>query len=84
MNAMEMEAKDKSDRKEGFARWMDQPATRMMLSMIPPGDKQEVLETLLQETYNAGFGAGSGKTAGSFLEAILKGMDKRSSRDDRA
>jgi hypothetical protein len=49
----------------------------MMMSMIPKCENAEVLQTLLQETYNSGFSQGAGATAGSFLEAILKGMEKR-------
>ena len=71
--------KEQSQKKEAFARFMDQPSTRMMVSMIPPGEKQEVMGTLLQETFNAGWGGGAGNTAGSFLDAILKGMDKKKS-----
>ena len=77
LTATEIEQRDKAKKKSAFAKWMDQPATRMMISMIPASDKPEVLETLLQETFNAGFGAGSGETAASFLEAILKNVDKR-------
>lgn len=75
----EFEADQKSRQKDGFDRWMDQPATRMMMSMIPPSERPEVLETLLKETFNAGFGAGTGATAGSFLEAMIGGLlkDKR-------
>lgn len=75
-NTAELEAKEKQDKKDGFAKWMDQPATRMMLSMIPPGEKQEVLGTLLQETYSAGYSNGAGRATVSFVEAIFKNMDK--------
>lgn len=67
----EMEAKDKIAKRDGFAKWMDQPATRMMLSMIPPGEKQEVLETLLQETFNAGYQTGSGQMILSVFESMM-------------
>ncbi len=77
MTIVEFEARDRADKKAGFAKWMDQPATRMMLSMIPASEHREVLETLLEETYNAGFGSGAGKTAVSFLETIFKNMSKR-------
>lgn len=79
--AAELEADERIYRKDSFSKWMDQPATRMMLSMIPPSEKQEVLGTLLQETFNAGYNAGAGKTAGTFLEALLKGMDKKRPAD---
>lgn len=72
------EAKTIKQRKDAFARFMDQPATRMMVSMIPAGEKQEVLETLLQETFNYGFNCGSGNAMGEVVEALFKNMDKRS------
>lgn len=76
----EMEAKDKAAKKDGFAKWMDQPATRMMLSMIPASEKQEVLETLLQEAFNAGYQAGGGQMIGSVFESVFAGMEKRAQR----
>ena len=75
--ARETEARSKANQKAAFAKWMDQPATRMMMSMIPASDRPEVLETLLQETFGAGFASGSGDTAVSFLETIFKNMEKR-------
>lgn len=80
MTAAERETKEKAARKAGFAKWMDQPATRMMMSMIPTGEKPEVLETLLQETFNAGFNSGSGDMAGSFLEVMLRDIGKHKDR----
>ena len=76
----EMEAREKAAKRDGFAKWMDQPATRMMLSMIPPSEKQEVLQTLLQETFNAGYQSGSGQMISSVFEAVIDGMknEKRS------
>lgn len=73
----EIEAKNKAEKRAGFDRFMDQPATRMMISMIPAGEHREVLETLLHEAFNNGYGCGGASTAGSFMDAILKGMDKR-------
>lgn len=78
----EMEAKQKADKKEGFARFMDQPATRMMMSMIPASDKPEVLETLLQETFSAGYAAGGGQAMGLVIEALFKGVERRQGGGD--
>lgn len=72
-----IQAREATAKKKGFDQFMTQPTTRMMISMIPAGEKQEVLETLLFETYNAGFNSGVGTTAGNFLEAILTNMEKK-------
>ncbi len=80
MNAkteIEREQKSARRKREGFARFMDQPATRMMTSMIPASEHREVLDTLLQETFNAGFSCGAGDAMGDIMEALLKGMDKK-------
>jgi hypothetical protein len=71
------ESKSRQRKKDGFARFMDQPATRMLVSMIPAGEKQEVLQTLLQETFNSGFNAGTGDATSDIIEALFKGMEKR-------
>lgn len=72
----EMEARDKVAKRDGFAKWMDQPATRMMVSMIPASEKQEVLETLLQEAFNAGYQSGGSQMVGSVFKAVFNGMEK--------
>lgn len=82
MTQTDIESQDRIGKKEGFANWKDQPATRMLMSMIPQAEKPEILETLLQETFNAGYAAGAGKTAATFLEAMFKGMDKGLPRRD--
>lgn len=80
--AAAQQAKEQSNKKLSFDKFMDEPTTRMMLSMIPATDeKREVLETLVQASYERGWQNGSGNTAGSFLEVIIKGMDKRAERD---
>lgn len=65
----EMEAKSDHAKKEGFRRWMQEPMTRALVSMIPPCEQ---LEIILQAAYESGFQAGSDATAVSFLEAMMK------------
>lgn len=43
--------------KESFQKFMESPATKLMISMIPPADN-EVLKTLLSEAFQAGVGRG--------------------------
>ena len=74
---IDSDLQERAKKKEAFTQWLEQPAARMMMSMIPAGEKTEVLETLLQETFKAGFTVGSGATAKTFLEAIFKNIDKR-------
>lgn len=68
----EFEAKSERQRKESFARWLAQPMTRAMLSMIPPTDK-DILRTLLEEAFNQGFGIGSAAILVEVVEALMKG-----------
>lgn len=75
MTMAEREAKEVQKRREGFSKWLEQPATKMMMSMIPPGEHPDAMKTLLQSTYEQGWSNGSGACTGDFLEAILKGMD---------
>lgn len=61
-------AAHKDDEEEGFKSFMATPATRLMMSMVPPTEeKREVLETLLREAFNAGHGRGSVFTGFSML-----------------
>lgn len=69
----QVEADDALAKKEGFAKWMNAPATRMMISMIPAGEKREVLEILLQETFNSGYSVGGGQMLTSFVIQMMSG-----------
>lgn len=77
MTRNEAEVQFEADKRLGFDKWMAQPATRLMLSMIPPSEKQEILETLLRETFNAGFTQGCGSTMSAVIGSIIKDRDHR-------
>ena len=72
MKAAELDRKAEVHKKEGFAKWMDEPMVRMGLSMIPKGDHEDALKMLLQSAFQAGFGAGSGNMLASVVESVLK------------
>ncbi len=41
-----------------FARFKESQTVRLLMSMVPSGDRPEVLETLLKEAHDRGFAAG--------------------------
>lgn len=65
----EFELKSEAAKKECFRRWMQEPMTRALVSMIPPCEQ---LEIILQAAFEEGFKAGSSTIAVSFIEAIMK------------
>jgi hypothetical protein len=72
MDPAKLEAKMAASRKTDFSNWLSQPTTRFMMSMIPAGEKQEALQTLLQAAYDGGFNSGSSLVAVSFLTEMIK------------
>lgn len=70
-------------KKEGFAKFLDQPAIRMMCSMIPAGERQDVFQILLQEAFNAGFGCGFGVAVGDVMRTVIKGLAKKDDQERR-
>lgn len=66
----QLQSRSDSAKREGFRRWMQEPMTRALISMIPPCEQ---LEVLLQAAYEAGFDSGAGETAISFLRDMMKG-----------
>jgi hypothetical protein len=72
MNTKSLEASMTRARKADFDNWMGQPATRFLMSMIPEGERQEALQTLLQGAFEAGFASGSATVAVSFVSELMK------------
>ena len=72
INKQELDAKTVTGKKDGFAKFLEDPMVRMGMSMIPPGDKQEALSMLLQSAFNCGYDHGAAMVAVSMVEALLK------------
>ncbi len=56
------------DKKDGFIRWMQEPAAKALISTIHPS---EHLVVLLQSAFESGFGSGSVSTTISFLTHVV-------------
>jgi len=76
MDVKALEHRSETLKKEQFEKWLSEPMVRMGLSMVPPGDKQEVLKTLLQSAFNTGFNTGTGDMIRTMLEMIMKDKPK--------
>lgn len=50
----EGEKRDKDIHQTLFKSFMEAPATRLMMSMIPPSENPDVLNTLLESAFRAG------------------------------
>ena len=65
------EASAKESREEGFAKFMEKPETKLMISLIPPSETQEAVRTLAQAAFNYGHEVGQGILAISFIKAMF-------------
>ena len=65
-----------SSMKEGFDRFMNNNSIRLLISMIPPSDKPDIIETLLKEAFNSGYISGEGNMLGEFLTQMMRGSPK--------
>lgn len=70
----EQRFKDAADKR--FQEWLAEPMTRMGLSMIPAGEKEDALRLLLRAAFDAGRGMGQGAVMVEMLEALIL-RDKR-------
>jgi hypothetical protein len=57
---------------EAFERWMRSPTTKLIISLIPPGQHPEVLQTLLREAFDFGAHVGQTQIAGEIVGRMLK------------
>lgn len=72
----QLKAKEDSDKSKGFDSFMARPTTRLLLSMIPAGEHQDALRTLLREAFDTGWGHGSGSMLGIMLEQVMRGPQR--------
>lgn len=63
--------------KAGFDSFMRSGSIRLLTSMIPAGDKAEILETLLREAFKAGCQCGEGVAMIEFLREMVSKAEGR-------
>lgn len=61
-----------SRRLEALDSFFDNPATKLMLSIIPPGDNPDALRTLIESAFNAGYASGQACVLIGMLEEVIK------------
>lgn len=66
------EAAAATSKKKGFDKWLDEPMTRALVSMIPETENKDIVRAVLQAAYNCGFDTGAGVTAVNFFETMLR------------
>lgn len=59
-------------KKEGFSKWLDQPAVRLALTMIPQGEHHDALKMVLQSAFESGHDNGSVAVASHLMRALMK------------
>jgi len=47
-----------AERKQAFAKYLDDPVVRVVMASIDPGSMPDALRALLEGAFNAGFGMG--------------------------
>lgn len=71
----------KANTETSFTKWMDKPETKLILSLMPPSENPDAMQTLLRSCFAEGHGAGEGAVAVLMIEAMLKPKQPR--EDDR-
>jgi hypothetical protein len=71
----QMEAKDQAAKKVNFDRFMREPLTGAMLSIMPPS---EHLEVLLRAAFESGFNAGNARGMINVFESIMPELKGKS------
>lgn len=72
MNAEQIEEKSRLHKRNGFAKWLEQPMTRALVSMIPASEGKDVVQTVLQAAWESGYDTGVGVGMLMVIESIMK------------
>lgn len=63
--------------KAAFERWLAEPAVRLGMSLIPPGDHHDALKLLMESAFMAGAAVGGSAFVAELAERIMESDRKR-------
>ena len=81
MNDMQLsmdqrEAKAKEKHNLVFSQFIGRPETKMLLSMIPKTEPDELITTILRSAFDAGTASGQGEVLVMMMDSILESPPK--------
>lgn len=74
--AQKMMDADNKAKNEAFDRFMANTTNRFLISMVPPSDKPEVLETVLKAAFFSGWNGGVAQATLELLKAVMTSEKK--------
>ena len=83
MKVDEIKVEMKASVEENFTKWMEKPATKLMVSLIPPSENPDALNSLLRSCFADAHGAGEVAVAVMMIEAMLKPRPDRDEQERR-
>jgi hypothetical protein len=75
--AEELQRQSDLKKEQAFKEFLQQPLTCMAISMMPPGETQDALKSLLQATFNEGFRSGSGDMLRGMLGVLIPTLKRK-------
>jgi hypothetical protein len=69
VRAHEHQRKELGDR--SFALWMGRPETKLVISLLPPAQPPEALQTLLRSAFDGGFNGGEGFAIVAIIDSMV-------------
>lgn len=73
----ELEIKHEAAKKTGFEKWLGEPSTRALISMIPEIENKDLVRLILQSAYDSGFGLGSVQATVDLMTLLTKPRESR-------
>lgn len=77
-NFVHTESKAKHD---GFQQWLAKPETKYFMSKIPQSEDPDLVRTVLDFAFRAGFDFGVGHIASTMTKVIFEGMQNKNKKD---
>lgn len=73
---------EEKKKEEGFAEFLKSPPVKMLISLVPPTQPPEVLETLLRAAFMDGCSVGNSIQADTFMQMVVLPIMRSSQEDD--
>lgn len=68
---------DAREKNEAFEKFLSNPTTQLLISLIPPSQTEDAVKTVLLTAFDAGYSIGLGRAVKGIIKAMMSKEERR-------
>ena len=68
---------DEREKNESFKKFLADPTTQLLISLIPPSQTEDAVKTVLLAAFSAGYSTGLGCAVKGIIKAMMSKEERR-------